>query len=224
MKSKLVAIGAVFVPIAVLIIVGIVAFSVRPKRVMRSEANTIAKESSAESQTGLKTSSSPPISSRNTSGDKLYVLDGTGLDAFMIGDDDKTGVDPEVMHIYSTEVDDFLKIGSLNADREQFLSTKGIVLTKPNRKWHITILEAGVVDGDTRAHVHCNVGVGTMLNGGIGMAVEHGVDEIWKLDLTGTKPILIERATMYHNGVATHAESPPFVIPPGSGSNVLITN
>ena len=171
----------------------------------------------------------PAAASNTTSADDPFFVfnNGSLVDFFQgfqsFGGQDKVGVDSTVMNAYSLQTDDFLYIGSLNADREQFLATQGTILNNANRKWHVTIIETGVVGGDVRVHVTGSVGMDVAHNGGIRMGIEGEVDEIWKLDLVGTQPTLLERTTGYHNGVATHAESPPFVSPP-SGAGVLITN
>ena len=46
--------------------------------------------------------------------------------------------------------------------------------------------------------------------------VEQMVKEIWKLDLVGGQPTLLDRGMKHHNGLLTYAESPPFIFPEGA--------
>jgi hypothetical protein len=198
------------------------------KIVNANNAELGSEKPPVERPVAVSTVGPPAASSATSADDPFFVFNNGSLVDFFQGDQffgsqDKVGVDSTVMNAYSLQTDDFLYIGSLNADREQFLATQGTILNNPNRKWHVNIIETGVVGGDVRVQVIGTVGMDVAHNGGIRMGIEGEVDEIWKLDLVGTQPTLLERTIKYHNGVATHAESPPLVLPP-SGPGVLITN
>ena len=145
--------------------------------------------------------------------DPFFVFNNGSITDFSRGDQffgsqDKVGVDATIMDSYSGELDDFIFIGTKNAEREQFLNANGTTLDNANRKWHVIIGKAGAVNSDVRVRVVAYVGMDVEENGGKRMGIEKKVHEIWKLDPIGDQPVLLERTLDRHNGVFTHAESP----------------
>jgi hypothetical protein len=207
--------------VATLIYVG--ANSLLPRK---SESNSVA----ANGKPALESENTTPLVQNpvmvaatipTTTGDDPFFIfnNGSETDFFQgkqfFGTQDKVGVNSNIMTNYSNQIDDFVFIGSKNTDREQFLAANGNAVTAPNRLWRVLVTEAGIVGGDVRVNVFTTVGADKLENNGYRMAVDGKVDEIWKLDLNGTNPVLLERSTTFHHGISTHLESPPIILPPG---------
>ena len=158
------------------------------------------------------------------SDDPFFVYNNGSQTDFFHGDQffgtqDKVGVNATVMNDYSNEIADFMFIGGRKADREQLLTGLGIPLN-PDRKWMVKISKAGIVNGDVRVRVIAHIGADD-LNGGVMMKVQKTVDEVWKLDLVGATPTLLDRGVEFHKGLSTYAESPPQIYPEGALEQAL---
>ena len=187
----------------------------RSKRSIQSESQNVVL-SDRETKLVVASAYAPQSSFPD---DAFYIFnDGSEIDFLQgrqfFGSQDKTGIDKEVFVAHQNELDDFLYIGQLNPDREQYLTAQGVSLQNPTRKWHVEIVEAGAVNGEMRVSVIACVGNDVEENGGIRLGIEAQVSEIWKLDTVGAMPTLLDRTTSWFNGVSTNAESPISHSPP----------
>ncbi len=156
----------------------------------------------------------------------LFVYNNGDPDDFFQGDEsfgdmDKLGVDADIIEDHVNRLGDFQLIASKNDDREQFLVDQQVQLNHLDRHWQVDVHQAGLVDADMRVSVYAHVGKDVFENGGIRSDAEATICEIWKLDSLGGQPVLLDRSLDAFEGLATHAEIPPYE--PGIHEGVIGT-